>query len=194
MALYDILKNRTAVWILKTLHDNEVFRKSYSLSEHELVFRATLEHLDRADVSLLESHGLIGVEHSDGMKSYSITQKGIKFVKTLDQLKHVLENTVEVSPEKKVNIKYDLHDMEKKILLTLHQLSKGRQGHSVELTDVSKKLYKLKRVPPNVAKHADNLSKMNLIEKKRKDDKMSVALTVTGMRVLNEHVGESVRF
>ncbi len=193
MALYDILRNRTAVWLLKVLHDNEVYRKSYSLSAEDLAFRAMLNGLDQTDLMLLEGHGLIGVERHDGRASYTITHKGIKFVQTLDSLKNVLDNS-HVAQEKKVNVKYDLHDMEKKILLVLHQLSKGKHGHSVELTDVSKKLYKSKRVPPNVAKHADNLSKLNLIDKRKKGEKMSVALTMTGMRVLNENVGQSVRF
>ena len=191
--LYDILKNRSAVWLLKVLHDNEVYQKSYSLSHSELLFRSTFDSIDDSDLFLLESHGLIGIEENDGEKSYSITQQGIRFIKALDQLKAVLEHK-HVDVEKKVNIKYDLHDMEKKILLTMHQLSKGKKGSSIELTDVSKKLYRLKRVPPNVAKHADNLHKLNLIEKKKKGNKLSVALTMTGMRVLNENAGESVKF
>lgn len=188
MGLYEVLTNRNAVWILKVLHDNEVHKKSYMIRSSDLAHSTNPPILPEDAISVLQSHNLISTEMINGERIFSITQKGAKFIESFDQLVSVMNHKASVPihqpAQQKVRVEYGLNDFEKKIMETIMVLQKKKKSQYLELGDVSHHMYKTKRTPPTVSKAVNNLSDLNLVEKKKSGEKFSVALTPSGLKVL----------
>lgn len=188
MGLYEILTNRSAVWILKVLHDNEVHKKAYMIRSSDLAHASNPPKLPEDAISVLQSHNLISTEMINDERIFSITQKGAKFIETFDQLVSVMNHKVQMQikqpAQQKVRVEYGLNAFEKKILESIMILQKKKKSQYLELGEVSHHMYKTKRTPPTVSKAVNSLHDLNLIEKKKSGEKFSVALTPSGLKVL----------
>ncbi|MBW3022900.1 hypothetical protein KY308_02260 [Candidatus Woesearchaeota archaeon] len=188
--LYDVLKNRASVNILKILYDNELANKnSYSLKKSHIqaVIKDDLA-LDSALITL-GYEGLILKEEVEGELFISITEKGKQFIAIFDQLILLLSSKAEEARQQ-VEIKYELTDAEKKLLLTLYKLQK-ETGKEISLSDLSRELYPYEdseKKKSKVSSLLSRLQEMNLVEKIKKERKTYSSITESGEKVAQRHI------
>jgi len=180
--LYDILKNRAAVNILKQLSENE-FRKAYTTPASD--FRG-----DEEAISLLSAEKLIYNEDS----LLSISEKGKKFIEVFDNLVSVFN---EKASEKKpsIAIEYGLSEFEKKIIFLLFRIQR-ETGEDVPLLFLTQELFPYEdagRRKLRVSRELSKLEQLNLIKKIKKERNVFAQITESGMKVVKRQIVTEVK-
>jgi len=188
--LYDVLSSRACVNLLKILYDNEVLRKnSYSLKKSDILQSIRDKGAVDSAIITLAYEALILKEEAEGELHISITEKGKKFIALFDQLV-VLMKEEEVISAPKVEIKYDLTDAEKRILLTLYQMQK-ETGKEISLSDLARELHPYEDYEKKKTKISNiltRLQEMNLAEKTKKERVVYASVTQSGEKVANSNI------
>ncbi len=189
--LYDILNNRTAVRILKLLDDNERLNKSYSLSLAQVMRNLGLFLKPKNAIMLLKAHGLLIVEEGDEYR-IGITEKGKEFIALVDELVFLMRNKAE-KRRQPFEIRYDLTQSEKRILLVLSKMQQ-EIGNKVQLKNLMQELYPhdnyLKK-QSSISKELSKLEALHLIEKTRQGRFAFLRATDSGIRVVREQIEEN---
>jgi len=188
--LYDVLSSRACVNLLKILYDNEVLRKnSYSLKKSEILQSIRDKGAVDSAIITLAYEALILKEEAEGELHISITEKGKKFIALFDQLIALIKEE-EVISAPKVEIKYDLTDAEKRILLTLYQMQK-ETGKEISLSDLARELHPYEDYEKKKTKISNiltRLQEMNLAEKTKKERVVYASVTQSGEKVANSNI------
>ncbi len=179
--LSDILTNKTAVRILKVIVENEIQNRAYSMQLDTLSLRFTKD-LKKA-VLLLADHKLLLIDES----AISVTEKGKEFIVHIDALKQILEQK---KSEKKLQIIYDLTDLEKKILVILSKMER-EEGTPIALKNLMQELYPYDagvHKSTLLSRYVSKLESINLLEKEKQGRDILLKLTQIGKRVVKEQI------
>ncbi len=182
--LYDILINRKAVNILKELSEND---KNKQYSTQRAHFGLSKDNIEA--IQLLCDNGLVYSE--DGL--ISISEKGKRFIDTFDKLV-ALFNEEEIKRDSNVEIKYDLTDVEKRILLLILKLQQEKSG-PVSLSTVTREMYPYSDVTKKkctVSRQISKLEQLNLVERNKLQREVFFQLTYPGMKVAKSQVVKEI--
>ncbi len=191
MKLYTLLKDRASINILKILSETETVEKKYSISYDEVLDRLAVSERDDTLLNL-QAGGLVSAEQSEnnGMV-LSITQKGKDFVSHFDKLIEVMNGKKQEA--RAYQVKYDLAEMEKKILLISKNVF-AETGELVELNSLAAEIYPMQDITgkvDEVSENARRLEEMNLLERLEAEDATYFDVTDTGSRVVREQFKNS---
>jgi len=184
--LYDILKNRASVNILKQLSEKEL-KKSYSSSISD--FRYDKKQLDEA-IAILSTEGLIYKEGS----LISISEKGKRFIEIFDKLVELFK-AEKTRPEKNIEVTYDLTDFEKKVLFTLFKIH-HETGRDVSLSNLTEELFpyeKSEKKKIRVSKELTKLEQLNLAKKIKRERNVFAQITDSGIKVVKRQIITEVK-
>ena len=188
--LFDILSNRACVNVLKILYDNESSGKtSYSLKKSDILqMMKNKEALEGAIITLAYER-LVLKEEAEGDLHLSITEKGKRFIDAFNQIVSIMRDE-EPKPRQNIEIKYDLTDSEKKILITLYHMQM-EAGKDVSLSDLARELHPYEdseKKKTRISSHLSRLHEMNLVEKTKKERIVYASVTQSGEKVAKNNV------
>ena len=190
MGLFDILKDRGSVNILKQLYNQEVVLKTgYTMKISDIQRKIQFQNMtDSADI--LAKNGLISLEIVEKEHIVSITEKGKHFIEVFDQLVDLFNvSKISGKPEgKSVKIKYNLVEIEKKIMVMVYKITK-ETGRGVDLKTLTSEIYPYhdyKTRVGTVSRYVNKLSDLKLIDKAKDGRSSTMKLTNTGFKVMNE--------
>jgi len=184
--LYDVLKNRASVNILKQLSENEL-KKDYTTKVSEL--KGSQREIADA-VAILASEKLIYNEDS----LLSISEKGKKFIEAFDRLVELFKAQQEQST-KNIEIQYNLSDFEKKILFVLFKVHK-ETGEDILLSSLTQELFPYEDVSRRklrVSRELSKLEQLNLVNKAKKERNVFVQITDSGLKVVKRQIVTEVK-
>ena len=181
MLLRDILTDDYAINILKVMYDDE---KNSTLSIKSLIETFNSKNISTS-INMLEHFELIIKEQNENGGSLALTNKGNKFIESFDVMK---SNLLQKEKAKKVKIKYEIRDDEKKILLELQKLAKEEKNENIPLKMLTKasatKLSALK-------KSLEELDQLNIVKITEISKESMVSLTEKGQELLKEKILET---
>ncbi|MBI1969331.1 hypothetical protein HYS48_01440 [Candidatus Woesearchaeota archaeon] len=187
MALYDILKDREAVNMLKVLYDNEMGRKSYSMPLGKILQEPPFQgRVVGRSVELLERHDLIAMDLGE-QKNLCITERGKRFIQLIDGLREVL--TEQQKPIKSVRIEYSLTQRERQLLTIIYQMGRELGEGYVGLRAITVELYPYEDYPRKsslVSQYVGKLEKLHLVEKKKIGRNIFITVTARGKEIVQE--------
>jgi predicted transcriptional regulator len=197
MILRALLTDYAAINILKFLYDKESENNSvYSIKFKELIKRFLQFKDINKSIAILKDFNLINEDFSKEDRIIVISAKGKHFIDTFDKLVQLtdLENGLEnKKSQKSFQIKYDLNQKEKKIMILVYKLSKETGNNKVLFDDLIRELYpKNNANTEEVEKEITQLEELNLIETTSIKKKVFVELTPTGERTIKEQLVESL--
>ncbi len=196
MRLYDILSDRKAVCILKLLYDKEVVEKSaYSFNFSDIKKELGLTGKDEEPLANLDNAKLIGIDDVEGEKVLTITKKGKHFIEVFDQLVDLFKGEPALRNEKQVSIKYELTEIEKKILLITYKISKESGAESIPLKTITTELFPhhtYQSKAGTVSRYAKKLEEINLLCRKKEGNLSFLKITEFGIKALQKQHLEGV--
>lgn len=190
MKLYEFLNDRAAICVLKELYELEVIKKaSYTSKLSEIKNKLNFSEIGLNSINNLIKKGLITSENVNGERIMSITEKGKHFIEIFDQLVELFNpKPIEVVP-KKVSIKFELTQLEKKILVIGYKISSEIGRDWVPLKTLTQELYPYEayeRKASQVSRYVARLQELNLAEKKKKGRETLIKITDKGFRTIKE--------
>src|SRR3972149_12216976 len=110
MGLYEVLKERRSINLLKSIYDREIIhRRSHTTKLSDIMENTPFEDVAPA-IELLESHGMISHETVQGEHIVTITEKGKNFAEAFDFMRRIFKD--EIKKEEQVRISYQLQGEE----------------------------------------------------------------------------------
>jgi len=195
MILRDLLTDYTAINILKFLYDKEK-NSVYSIKFNKIIKRFSNFNNIGKSISILKKFDLISEDITKEDKIIVISAKGKHFIDIFDKLVELtnIENEAENKKSaKSFQIKYDLNQKEKKIMVLVYKLSKEAGNNKVFFDDLIRELYPKNNVnTTEVDKNINQLEDLNLVEKSQVKNKLFIELTPTGERTIKEQLVESL--
>ncbi len=196
MILRALLTDYAAINILKFLYDKESEKNSvYSIKFKEIIKRFPQSEDINKSIVILKNFDLINEDITKEDKIIVISAKGKHFIDTFDklvQLTNIEEGSDNKKTTKSFQIKYDLNQKEKKIMILVYKLSKETGNNKVLFDDLTRELYPKNNVNASeVEKNINQLEELNLVEKTQVKNKIFLELTPTGERTIKEQLVES---
>jgi hypothetical protein len=188
MSLYEILIHKPCIWVLKELYDAEVVHKKvYTVKASDLQKYSKIANPEKY-IAILHANGLIHVDDILHDKVISLNQKGKDFFKLFDKLKVLTESQVKIIEDRPIaKVEYTLTEAEKKALLTVHKITQ-EVGYELPINSLI--------IEDSHQDSAyDKLQQLNLIAKIKnpKGKGMTITLTPTGKRVLQQEFSEKLK-
>jgi len=187
--LFEVLKDRIGVNMLKILYDNEyVMKTSHTMQLYRL--NAALSNtVTLSNILRMESIGLVTAEKIEDTFILSITSKGKKFIEQLTELKQLIEAKPKSTTTRKYfTVEYEISEIGKKILLNCQKIQE--KGQKATLKKLTNKLFpkeKTKKVS-YVSKQLKEVEELKLIEKNEKNKTIEIVLTDSGKRVVKNQI------
>ncbi len=199
MRLRPLLKDRTAVNILKLIYDSEVLQKNSYTTRLSRIAGKTGGGIAgklraRRSARKLADYGLIAFDSVDKDYVMSITNKGREFIEVFDQLVELF------APEKKgrkqVAIKYELTNQEKRILVLSHKISKECGGEFIQLKMLVQELYPYNHAGKTsaVSRYVSRLEELGLMQRKKEGRQTFIAATEAGFRTIREQYLKGIMY
>jgi len=193
MALYNILTNRTSVNTLKTVYDNEILeKKGYSIKLSDINHKLNSE-VPNSAIMILEQEGLINKDEVDNDTVLSITNKGKEFIEVFDQLVELFEEKKKsdnkIEGKKNFQVKYELTNQEKRILMLTYRISKEAGMQFIELKSLVTELYPYddyKKKISGVSRYISKLEELKLMERKKQNRKSMIKVTENGFKTIKQ--------
>lgn len=185
--LYDLLKDRTAIRILKALYDHEASKKnSYTLHLNEISRSLGLADYPKESAENLSGFGLVAMDTVNGDIVMSITNKGKDFIEIFDQLIELF--MPEKVGKKMISVKYELTIQEKKILVLSYKISKESGSDFIAMNTLVQELYPYNQSgkASAVSRHISKLEEINLMSRKKEDKEILVSVTDKGLKTIRE--------
>ncbi|MEM4336705.1 MAG: hypothetical protein QXG86_01750 [Candidatus Woesearchaeota archaeon] len=191
--LYDVLSNRACVNILKIIYDNESQNKNvYSIKKSEILKKIKNKKDIEDAIITLSYEMLILKEEVEGELHISITEKGKRFIEIFDQLVSLMKDEPITRPS--VEIKYDLTEIEKKILGTLYRMQ-VESAKEISLSDLSRELYPYddyEKKKSKVSSALTRLQSLNLIRKIKNNRTVYASVTDSGEKVAKKIISVNI--
>jgi DNA-binding MarR family transcriptional regulator len=197
MILRALLTDYAAINILKFLYDRESENNSvYSIKFKEIIKRFPQFKDINKSIVILKNFDLINEDFSEEDKIIVISAKGKHFIDIFDKLAQLINIEKDLENKKSTKsfqIKYDLNQKEKKIMILIYKLSKETGNNKVLFDDLTRELYPKNNVNTSeVEKNINQLEELNLVEKTQVKNKTFLELTPTGERTIKEQLVESL--
>ncbi|MBW2982089.1 hypothetical protein KY343_04370 [Candidatus Woesearchaeota archaeon] len=197
MILRDLLTDYASINILKFLYDRESENNSiYSIKFKEIIKKFPQFKNIEKSLFILKKLNLIDEDLSKEDKIIVISGKGKHFIDIFDKLVQLtsIKNDLENKKlQKSFQIKYDLNQKEKKIMVLVYKLSKETGNNKVLFDDLIRELYPKNNVNTSeIEKNINQLEDLNLVEKTQVKNKSFIELTPTGERTIKEQLVESL--
>ena len=188
--LHIVLADRTAINILKALHETEyLFRTSHFLKLSDIQSKLALGKKPFKSIELLESVNLIMLDKSDSDELIlTLTNKGRIFFETFDNLHTVFLD--ELDRPRPIKMEYDLKPLEKKILVICLKIQR-ESGASIPLLNLVQEVYPNdfpEKKRSTILRNCSKLEKLNLIKKETFQQINYFSLTESGKRVVLEQL------
>lgn len=184
MRLYELLQDRAAINVLKTLYDREVEQRSYSTNMATLQQRFSGFGSIPAATQRLLSAGLVGADEVNGDAVVSITAKGKRFIEIFDQLSAALNGRPK--PSNGMALRYELIPLEQQVLATAAQLLEQR-GKPPSLHAIARSLFP-QEIPakqiPGVKRCVMQLEKLGLAQTDQVGRNVFLRVTENGRKVV----------
>jgi len=197
MTLRDLLKDYAAINILKFLYDKESEKESvYSIKSKEIIkIFPKFKNIDKS-IDILKYFNLINEDFIKEDRIIVISAKGKHFIDIFDKLVQIT-NFAKPFETKKLHksfqIKYDLDQKEKKIMILVYKLSKETGNNKILFEDLVREMYPKNNANiEEIEKEISQLEDLNLIEKSQIKSKRFLELTPTGERTIKEQLVESL--
>ena len=180
-SLYDVLRTRETINLLKLLYDKEHKERSahtltLAQADSILGFKVSLN-----TVLMLEAAGLITAEKVEDSFVMGLQSRGKDFIEAFDDMKSAFDGTAK--KDKAIRLEYDLTKQEENILKTL--------DGGKTMAKLVKKLFPRSNQSTKrrqVSKDVSRLEKLKLIRKDRKGRETVIEPTPQGRRVLDEQL------
>jgi CTP-dependent riboflavin kinase len=189
MSLHRLLTDRIAVRVLKTLYDEEIAKKSsYTLKLEEISKKLGLEHIPDNSVANLDDNKLINLEMVEDQPILSISQKGKHFIEIFDQLVELF-NAENLQPKNNVSIKYELTNLEKRILVLTLKIGKEIGPENVSLKLLTMEIFPhevYEKKLSTVSRYVKKLEELKLVERRKEGRLSYVKLTEKAFRIIKE--------
>lgn len=194
MKLHRILKDRTAIRILKMLYDQEAMKKGYAMKLSYAKNRLGMVLSPGSSVELLSKFSLVGIDHVGNDMVMSITNKGKEFIEIFDQLVEIFAGKEgkegKAAFADKVKVRYELTMQEKRIIVLCYKISKEIGRDFVALKTLVEELYPNQLNQTNktstVSRYISRLEEIKLMEKKKEGRNSYVKVTEKGLKTIKE--------
>lgn len=188
MKLHLLLKDRTAVRVLKMLYDQETAKKGYTLRLSYARNRLGMVLSPGESVDRLSRMGLVGIDKVDDDLVMSITDKGKEFIEVFDQLVEIFNG--KKREEKKISVRYELTMQEKRIIVLSYKISRELGREFIALKTLVEELYPNEQNQVNktstVSRYISRLEELRLMEKKKEGRNSYVKVTEMGLKTIKE--------
>src|SRR3989344_3396092 len=156
MKLHHLLKDRTAIRILKMLYDQEAMKKGYTMRLSYAKNRLGILLSPGSSAELLGEKGLVGIVHVDNDMVMSIINKGKEFIEVFDQLIELFAakdgKEGKAAFADKVKVRYELTMQEKRIIVLCYKISREIGREFIAMKTLVEELY------PNLPSQANKTS------------------------------------
>lgn len=190
MKLHRILKDRTAIRILKMLYDQEAMKKGYSMKLSYAKNRLGMVLSPGNSVEILAKHGLVGIDHVGNDMVMSITNKGKEFIEIFDQLIELFAGKNKAMQAEKVKVRYELTMQEKRIIVLCYKISREIGREFIALKILVEELYPNLPNQANktstVSRYISGLEELRLMERKKEGRNSYVKVTEKGLKTIKE--------
>jgi predicted transcriptional regulator len=185
MSLFEVLRDRAAINILKVLYDNS----QQSKSKHTMLFTDIVKKIPfkvpTKAIFILTKHKLIQSDILEKEYIISLSSKGKEFIQILDELKEILVD----KKEKKHNahINYSLTESEKRILVMIKRISNEIGPNNITLKNLTIELFPhevYEKKSRLVTRYITKLQQLKLVERSRKGRESAIKLTESGERTI----------
>jgi len=187
--LFEVLKDRIGVNMLKILYDNEYVLKTSHTVPLYRINAALSNTVTLSNILRMESISLLTAEKIEDTFILSITTKGKKFIEQLSVLKLLIESEPKTTTSRKYfTVEYEISEIGKKILLICHKIQET--GKKVTINKLSKQLFpkeKTKKVS-YVTKQLKEIENLNLIKRDENSKTSEIKLTDSGKRVVKNQI------
>ncbi|MBI5398765.1 hypothetical protein HZB03_04845 [Candidatus Woesearchaeota archaeon] len=195
--MYDILKERSAINILKVLYDHEFVQKAaHTISLAILCALLGVRANDmEKPLALLVRANMITKEYSgDANRTIlSLRNKGKRFVEQFDILRDIFVDKKE--DQKFFQINYELTTFEKKLLALCYKMQL-ENATPVPLRSLALEAYphqEPSKTTGTVSRYITKLAGLNLVKKEQQSDGLFVEVTESGEKVVkNQLIEKSV--
>ena len=188
MGLYEVLKERRSINLLKSIYDREIIhRRSHTTKLSDIMENTPFEDVAPA-IELLESHGMISHETVQGEHIVTKTEKGKNFAEAFDFMRRIFKD--EIKKEEQVRISYELSEMEKKILCIIYIIKKETGKDLVPLKSLTRELFPYEDPHKKyslVGKHLSKLEEINIVRKEKTGRVIAIRLNESGLRMIKEY-------
>ncbi len=195
MGLYQFLSDRDAVTLLKFLYQKEVVEKTSYAYKLSAVRNETGRRLREYTLRTLSKDELITTDEAEGQTYLSITAKGKEIIEIFDSLVEVYRGTGPQASHSGVHVHYELTNQEKRVLLIATKIAKGNNLSHVSLKALTQELYphdQPSRRISLVSRHVNKLAELNLVHKKRQDNKTTITVTDKGYNAIKKQYLKSI--
>ncbi|MFC1691386.1 hypothetical protein ACFL0W_04355 [Nanoarchaeota archaeon] len=189
MQLHTLLNDRTAVCALKKVYDHEVIEKSSYTTKQSFIEESIGMTNISDSLANLEKFGLVSSEKVEGELILSITEKGRHFIEIFDQLVELFSSKPVKIVSQSVKVKYELTDLEKKILVFASKISKESGKEFILLRTLTQEIYPYQQVSrkiSTISRYVKQLEQLNLLERKKKGRETIIKVTDNGDRIIKQ--------
>lgn len=189
MSLYRFLSDRDAVNLLKFLYQKEVVERVSYVYKLSAARNETGCRIRKHTITALRKGELITTDEAEREVYLSITAKGKEIIEIFDSLVDVYHGMGQHPGHSGVHVHYELSNQEKRVLLAATKIAKGNNHTHIPLKTLTQELYpheEPSRRISLVSRYADKLAELNLVHKKREDNKTMIAVTDKGYKAIKK--------
>ncbi len=189
MSIYRFLSDRDAVNLLKFLYQKEVVEKASFAYKLSAARDEMGRRLRQKTVDTLCKDELITTDDAEGQTYLSITAKGKEIIEIFDSLVEVYRGASPHVGLSGVHVRYELTNQEKRVLLIATKIAKENDLIYIPLKVLTQEIYP--RDAPSkkmslVSRYVNKLAELNLVHKKREDNKTAIAVTDKGYKAIKK--------
>lgn len=189
MGLYDLLREKAAINILKKLYDREVVeKKSYTMKLSEIKAELGFKSNFLYSIDLLHGNGLVTAEKTEKDFVLSITDKGKRFIEAFDGLLEVFKAEKAGQVKRNIKVRYGLTELEKKILVMLFKIGKEIGYDNVTIKSVAAEIYPrgYEGKVSTISRYIKRLQDLQLVKKTKRENKVFIRVTEKGLKTIKE--------
>ncbi|MBI4738642.1 hypothetical protein HY772_03635 [Candidatus Woesearchaeota archaeon] len=192
--MYDILKKRLAINILKALYDQEFVQKAaHTISLANLCARLGVQakNLEKSLVLLVGANMITKEDSGDANGTIlSLRNKGKRFVEQFDILRDIFFDKKEEQKFFKIN--YELTALEKRLLMLCYKMQ-SESATPIPLRSLALEAYphqEPSKMTGTVSRYITKLASLNLVKKERQSDGFFIGVTESGEKVVKNQLME----